>query len=138
MSYRYPWDVATERRRKVNAILDELIDAPRVRDPALAKLMDSLPKSDPDAEPAKPDMVEVWIAMCPHRHTVPVGVKQGKLDFGPWCGPPLPSEEIVIHVRNVRTNAEAQIVGNEGGGRWTQPRVGTNWPVSCNGLTFKA
>ena len=72
-------------------------------DPALRRLLDTLPHTDPDAPEHEPEWCEVWIPNCDGRHMRPIGVPVD-IDFGPWQGPPTPSEEVTIYVRNIRTN----------------------------------
>lgn len=73
-------------------------------DPVLKRLMDRLPKGDPDVQP--PDMIEVSIPWCPNRHEVPRATKIAGLDMGAWAGPPTNVKECPIHCKNLRTGVE--------------------------------
>jgi hypothetical protein len=96
--------------RRLNAQWSQLMDPTRfgmpVRDPGLAKLMDSLPKGDPDAEP--PNEVEVSLVWCEQTHRVRAG-EQCTLKFGPWGGPPMPLSEVYLWVRNLKTGVRKPV-----------------------------
>lgn len=64
------------------------------RDPALAKLLDELPQSNPD----DPPMAEVWIDGCPNRVIIPLNTPTS-IVFGKWSGPPIPMSQIEVKAR---------------------------------------
>lgn len=101
-------------------------------DPALKRLLDNLPKGDPDAQ--EPDQAEVWIAFCDRVQTVPVGVARS-IDFGKWQGPDFPTVDIVIHAKNLRTSKETSV--RVGDLSWNGPSViQRGAAVTANALTI--
>lgn len=101
----------------LDPLLIERVTRKVVRDPALAKLLHDLPKGDPDAP--EPDLAEIWIAFCDRRQTIPIG-KRVDVDFGYWRGPPMLTEDILIHAKSLRTGAELSVrVGNY---HWNGPK----------------
>lgn len=74
-------------------------------DPALRKLLDNLPTTDPDAAEPQREFVEVWLAFCEWRRLVPVGVPCA-VDFGEWHGPQMASSDILLHIRSLRDGKE--------------------------------
>lgn len=85
------------------------------RAPELAKLLDRLPKGDPDAKPAEeraeqpPEMILVSVPWCEVKHLIPKGVTTARLEFGKWAGPDMHLMEIPVHMRNERTGKEVVI-----------------------------
>lgn len=76
-----------------------------VLEPALRKLLDELPVGDPDAR--EPVRVELWTAWTAERHVVVANTKT-RIVFGPWAGPPMRMNEIVLHGRRLDSGHEAR------------------------------
>lgn len=99
-------------------------------DPALKRLLDKLPATDPDVpEPEPPAQIEMYVGFYPRTAIVPRG-QPVTVNFGAWAGPPMRSNEVVIHVRNLKTGASGSFkVGDfpYTGPEFMEPGEARNW-----------
>jgi hypothetical protein len=76
-------------------------------DPALRRLIDSLPAGDPDAEP---ECVEVWTDHTTRTAIVAVG-SGDPMDLGEWNGPSINARDVVVRARFLGDGTRVTING---------------------------